>query len=183
MQAEKIKDEGYADMLRESQERIRSMSLIHENLYQSKDFANVNFKGYVETLINTLFRSHGVNVNKVKMNMTIEDIKLDLENAIPCGLIINELVSNSLKYAIPVGREGNVKISICSTDGDMLELLVADDGVGIPEGVDVRGSDTLGLYLVTMLGERQLEGEVELNREGGTKCRIRFKRQEYKPRL
>ncbi|TET77677.1 PAS domain S-box protein, partial [candidate division TA06 bacterium] len=183
MQAEKIKDEGYADMLRESQERIRSMSLIHESLYQSKDFANVDFKGYVGTLVNSLFRSHGVNVNKVKINMTIEDIKLDLENAIPCGLIINELVSNSLKYAFPAGREGAVAIVIHSTGGDELELVVSDNGVGIPEDVDMKGAETLGLYLVTMLAERQLEGEVEFSREGGTKCRISFKRQEYKPRL
>jgi two-component sensor histidine kinase len=183
MQAEKIKDEGYADMLRESQERIRSMSLLHEKLYQSKDFANVDFKGYVETLVNSLFRSYGVNVNKVKINIRIEDIQLDLENAIPCGLIINELISNSLKYAFPEGREGAVAIDFRSIAGDELELVVADNGVGIPEDVDIKGSETLGLYLVTMLGERQLDGEVEFSREGGTKCRIRFKRQEYKPRI
>lgn len=183
MQAEKIKDEGYADMLRESQERIRSMSLLHEKLYQSQDFANVDFKGYVETLVNSLFRSHGVNVNKVKVNMVIEDIKLDLENAIPCGLIINELISNSLKYAFPESGEGEISLGLSSTAGDEFELVVADNGVGIPEDVDIKGAETLGLYLVTMLGERQLDGEVEFSREGGTKCLIRFKRQEYKPRI
>ena len=183
LQAEKMKDEGYANLLMESQERIRSMSLIHEQLYRSPDFVNVDFKAYVNSLVTALFRSHVTDVNKVKMNMILEDVQIDIENAIPCGLIINELVSNCLKHAFPAGREGEITILLRTSGKEDIEFSVSDDGIGLPEELDLKKVETLGLYLVAMLVERQLDGEVKLNREGGTEFQVRFRKLKYEPRI
>ena len=182
-QADKIEDKPYANMFEESQNRIKSMALIHERLYQSKDFSNIDFNKYVETLLNELFISFGVNRNRVKMTINIKDVSFDLENAIPCGLILNETVSNSLKYAFPKNREGEIKISLWAVNGDALELIIGDDGVGIPENVDLENAESLGLYIIKMLTEYQLGGVIELNREKGTEYHIKFKRQLYKKRM
>jgi two-component sensor histidine kinase/ABC-type amino acid transport substrate-binding protein len=183
LQADRFEDKGYAEMLKESQLRIQSMSLIHEKLYQSKDYANIDFKGYVKSLATNLFQSNGVNPDRIKLDLTLENISLDLETAIPCGLIINELISNSIKYAFPEEREGEVSVALRSTDGDELELIVADNGVGLPEDIDIGKTETLGLYLVKMLTERQLDGRMDLNCDNGTEYRIRLKKQSYKQRI
>jgi two-component sensor histidine kinase len=159
------------------------MALIHERLYQSKDFANIDFTEYVKSLVNELFISHGVDRNKIKPKIEIEDVSLDMENAIPCGLIINEAVSNSLKYAFPEEKEGEIKISLRSFNDDQIELLIGDDGVGISKEVDIRNTETLGLHLIARLVEYQLSGEIELNRINGTEYHIKFKRQLYKKRI
>jgi two-component sensor histidine kinase len=177
LQADKVEDKKYADMFKEGEDRIRSMALIHEQLYQSKDFSNIDFGEYIKSLTNGLFASHGVDTNKIKLNVEIEDISFDLENAIPCGLIINELVSNSLKYAFPQGKEGKISISLRLINGDEFELSVSDDGVGIPEDLDIRNMASMGLDLVTILAEGQLNGKIDLNRTGGTRYHIRFKMQ------
>ncbi len=170
-------------MFTESQNRITSMALIHEKLYQSKDFANIDFNEYVKSLLNELFISHGVDTNNIKTKIEIGDVSLDLENAIPCGLIINEVVSNALKYAFPENREGEIRISFRSDNVDKIELIVGDDGVGISEEVDIRNTETLGLHLIVRLVEYQLGGEIELNRTKGTEYHIKFKRQLYKKRI
>ncbi len=182
LQADKIEDKKYADMLKESQNRILSMAFVHEQLYLSKNFANIDFGEYVKNFANGLFVSYGIDTNKVKLNIEIKDVSFDLENAIPCGLIINELVSNSLKHAFPQQEEGNISIALQSTNEDDLELTVSDDGVGIPEDLDIEQTDTMGLYLVKVLAE-QLEGKIELNRTEGTQFHFLLKRAKYKPRI
>ena len=183
LQAEKIEDKNYANMLQESQNRILSMALLHEQLYMSKDFANIDFSKYVKSLLNGLFISHGIDTNKVKLNIDITDVSFDIENAIPCGLIINELVSNSLKHAFPRQREGNISIILQSINEDELELTVSDDGVGIPEDLDVRAAESMGLHIVRVLAEQTLEGKMELNRTEGTRFHFQLKRSKYQPRI
>lgn len=183
LQADKIEDKKYANMLQESQNRILSMALVHEQLYLSKDFANIDFGEYVKSFVNGLFVSYGVDTNKVKLNIDIKDVSFDLENAIPCGLIINELASNSLKHAFPRQGEGNISIVLRATNEDDLELTVSDDGVGIPEDLDVRDTESMGLHLVRVLAEQTLEGKMELNRTEGTKFHFILKRSKYKPRI
>jgi two-component sensor histidine kinase len=107
LQAGKIEDKQYADMFKDAENRIRSMALIHEKIYQTKDFANIEFSEYAKSLTKDLFRFYGINAEKVKLRIEIGHVALGLDNAIPCGLIINELVSNSLKYAFPKDREGD----------------------------------------------------------------------------
>ena len=175
LQSAKIEDKKYVDMFKDSENRIRSMALIHEKLYQSKDFANVDFNGYVKSIANDLIRSYAVTPDKIKLNTKIEDVSLGLDNAIPCGLIINELISNSLKYAFPKDREGEINIVLRSINSDEIELTLSDDGIGIPAEIDIRETESLGLQLVQLLAEDQLEGNIELDREAGTAFRIRFK--------
>jgi PAS domain S-box-containing protein len=174
LQSDKIKDQQYVEMLKESQDRIKSMALIHEKLYQSKDFANIDFDGYVKALVNSLFVSHGANPDKIASKIEIKDISLGLDYAIPCGLIINELVSNSLKYAFPNEREGEIGIGLQKTSENEVELTVSDNGIGIPEELDFGTIESLGLDLVKVLAEHQLGGKIELKRAGGTSFSIRF---------
>jgi two-component sensor histidine kinase/HAMP domain-containing protein len=183
LQSDYTKEKQYSEMLEDSQSRIKSMALIHEKLYQSEDLTNIDFNGYVKDLGNRLFGSHGVSPEKIALNIEIEDVSLGLENAIPCGLIINELVSNSLKHAFPQEREGEIRITLRSINGDEIELTVSDNGVGIPEDLDLRNTESLGLHLVTILSEDQLDGKIELNRTGGTKFHIQFKREIYRGRV
>lgn len=176
LQADKIEDKKYADMFKEGEDRIRSMSLIHEKLYQTQDFANINFGEHIKSLVDGLFVSYGVDTDKVSLNIDIKDVSIDLENAIPCGLIINELVSNSLKYAFPQGREGKISIALRPFNEDELELTVSDDGVGISEDLDIEKTDTMGLTLVKVLAGHQLDGKIDLDRTEGTQFNIKFKR-------
>ena len=151
------------------------MSLIHKTLYQSKDFAHIDFNGYVKTIANDLIRSYAVNADRIKLHTEIENIPVELDHAIPCGLIINELISNALKYAFPKDEGGTIKITFRSTNDDVVELTVSDDGIGIPEEIDIGKTESLGLQLVRILAEDQLEGTLELQRDRGTAFKVRFK--------
>ena len=175
LQSVKIKDKKYAGMFKDSENRIKSMALIHETLYRSKDFASIDFNGYVKSIANPLIRTYAVNPDRIKLNIRIEDISLGVDNAIPCGLIINERISNALKYAFPKDGIGEIKINLRSMSRDEIELTVSDDGIGIPEEVDIKKTESLGLQLVHILAEDQLDGTLELQRDRGTAFKIRFK--------
>ncbi len=175
LQAENIKDENYLGVFKDSYNRIKTMSLVHEKLYQSKDFTNINFKDYINDLVNSICQSHFIDKDIISLNMQIEDVYLGIDTAIPCGLVINELVTNSLKYAFPDGRKGEIRINLRRNDSKGFELIVADNGISIPENIDFRNTDTLGLRLVSILVEDQLLGEVNMDRSRGTEFRIKFR--------
>ncbi len=183
LQSKNVKDKKYADMFKESRDRIRSMALVHEILYQTESFADIDLKEYVRNLVISLFRSYGARPDKIALKIEVEDVSLELERAIPCGLIINELVSNSLKYAFPENRDGEIRVALYSINEDELVLEVSDNGISISEELDIRNIESMGLYLVTMLSEKQLEGKIELNRVDGTNFHIRFKKRIYKARI
>jgi two-component sensor histidine kinase/putative methionine-R-sulfoxide reductase with GAF domain len=183
IQAANIKDKQYADMFKESHDRIKSMGLVHEKLYQSEDFANVDFKGYVKSIANSLFRSYGIDTNKIKAKIEIGDVSLGVDTAVPCGLLINELVSNSLKHAFPEERNGEIRIALRSINEDEFELIVSDDGIGIPQDLDIKNTESFGMELISILAEDQLDGQIELDRTAGTRYQIRLKRQKYRPRI
>ena len=174
LQADRVKDKHYREMLGDSMGRIKTMALIHEKLYKAKDLAKVDFNDYLKDMINSMFMSYGLSSHKVALKTDVEDVAFGIDTAIPCGLIINELVSNSLKYAFPEAREGEIKVSLRRNDKAEVELTVSDNGVGMPEDVDFRKTDSLGLNLVnTLVG--QLQGKIELYREKGTEFIITFK--------
>ncbi|MFH1673562.1 MAG: histidine kinase dimerization/phosphoacceptor domain -containing protein [Pseudomonadota bacterium] len=175
LQSKYIKDEKDVEMFRESQNRIKSMALVHEKLYQSQDLANIDFNEYVKHLANILFRSYGIDTEKIALKLDIEDVIIEVDIAIPCGLIVNELVSNSLKYAFTEDGKGEVKITLHSTDENEMELTVSDDGVGVPKDLDFRNTESLGLKLVNIL-TNQIRGRLDLERSKGSKFYIRFKR-------
>ncbi|HYH03316.1 MAG TPA: histidine kinase dimerization/phosphoacceptor domain -containing protein, partial [Bacillota bacterium] len=174
LQSAFLNDQHVVELFEESQNRIKTMALVHEKLYQSNDLAKINIKDYVMHLTNSLFRSYGISVERVRLELEIEEIRLGIDAAIPCGLIINELMSNVLKYAFPGERTGSVKVSIKHSGPRKIELIVADDGVGIPPEVDVENTDSLGLQLIRTLGQEQLQGQVFLKRDSGTEFRIVF---------
>ncbi len=181
LQSSRFKDEKILKMFEESQERIRSMALIHEKLYQSKDLAKVNFSEYIKSLTDRLFQSYRIDPNKVTLEMNIEDVSLDINSGIPCGLIINELVSNSLKYAFPDSKEwedggkpkGKIHISLRSEDKGKFSLCVSDNGVGLPEDFDLQNTNSFGLQLVMTLTE-QLHGTIDIQKKEGTTYKITF---------
>lgn len=175
LQSKHISGKKNLELFKESQNRVKSMALIHEKLYQSQDLASINFKEYLNTLIIGLFRSYQAQSGHVELKLEVGDISLGVDSAIPCGLIINELVSNSLKYAFPNGREGVISVVLRSLNKKDVELVVSDNGVGIPEDLDFRNTKSLGLHLVTILAEDQLEGEIKLSRDKGTEFQIKLR--------
>ncbi|HYN44501.1 MAG TPA: PAS domain S-box protein [Candidatus Limnocylindrales bacterium] len=174
-QAQYIKDKNVIEIFTESQNRILSMSLVHEKLYQSKDLAKIDFYNYINDLAANLFQIYVVNPGKITLTMNIENIQLDIDLAIPCGLIANELVTNSLKYAFPAGTKGEITIAFSKKEENMLEFVISDDGIGFPKDLDFRKTDSLGLHLVTILAENQLHGEINLIRGKGTEFQIKFR--------
>ena len=178
LQSEHIKDEQSLATIRESQSRIKSMALVHEQLYQSKGLARVDFAEYIQNLATYLFRSYGVNPDAITLKINADDVSLGIDTAIPCGLIISELVSNSLKHAFPAGkaggdRESEIRINLHADDDNKLTLIVSDNGVGLPRDLDFRNTESFGMHLVNTL-TRQLEGTIELDRSGGTAFEITF---------
>ena len=125
------------------------MALIHEKLYQSQSLANIDFSDYVKSLADDLFRSYRHNTTGIQLNFQMDDISLDLDHAVPCGLILNELMTNALKYAFPNGRNGTIYVELRVNPGQVLSLRVADDGVGFPADFDIHKTKSLGLQLVT----------------------------------
>jgi len=174
IQSQNIEDKKYKDLFIDSQNRILSMSFIHEKLYQSENFAQINFKEYINEIVSNIFSSYSQNTN-IKIDIDVDDIQINMDYAVPCGLIINELVTNSFKYAFPDGRQGKIQISAKSNDNNMIQLSISDDGIGIPKDLDIRNTKSLGLDLVTSIAEGQLQGEIILNREKGTEFQINFR--------
>ena len=162
-------------MIKSSQDRVRSMALIHEKLYQSKNLTQVDFSRYVQSLTSHLFTSYGIEPELVKLNVDIKNIHLDISTAIPCGLIISELVSNSLKHAFPGRKRGEIKIAMRDLSESEIELVVSDNGAGLPKEMDIRKTSSLGLRLVKLLAEDQLHGKIKLERKAGTRFHIKTK--------
>lgn len=173
LQAGQIQDPLTLEMIGSSQQRIASMALIHERLYRSDELARVDFSIYVRDLTDNLFEGYQGASQRVQLHMDVEQVLLGIDEAIPCGLIINELVLNALKHAFPDEREGTLSISFHRLGDRENQFVVRDDGVGLPPELDLETVDSLGVSLVAIL-VRQLGGTLELNREGGTEYRIAF---------
>ena len=181
LQSSQSKKNNINDLYRESQNRIQSIALIHENLYHSDDLAHINFKAYVKGLITDLFDSYGVNPKKIRMNLNIEDITLGIETAIPCGLIINELVSNSLKHGFRYVETGMVSVDIKKISKTEFKLKVIDTGSPFPDDTNVFSNDSLGLELIRNLVE-QLDANLSFKKDI-KEFIIIFKELEYKERI
>jgi len=159
MKAELVSEASLREVLLESRRRVESMAMIHERLYSHEDFDRLDFQQYVEVLARELFSAYGLDSGLVRLRLDLEPVSLDLNQAIPCGLILNELVSNCLKHAFPDGRPGEILVALRQND-DRVTLRVADDGVGLNPDVDWRKSQSLGLRIVNILA-RQLKGTVQ----------------------
>jgi len=176
-QAETLPDPGLRAPFEESIRRLRSMSLIHERLYQSDALGSMDFGGYTESLSNFLFRSYEI-TGRIRIRVEADPCTLNIDTAVPCGLILNELISNALKHAFPDGHTGEVVVTLRSVPGGRFCLGVHDDGVGLPEGFDPARTTSLGMQLVTSL-TRQIKGTLTITRDRGTGFRIEFKELTY----
>jgi len=174
LQSDYIEGEGSRRYIRESQDRIRSMALVHEQLYKSEDLSVIDFACYVDELVMSLYRSSVVDQEKICAVVEVRDIELGIDQAIPCGLIINELVSNSLKHAFPGNRRGSLSIRGSMDEGGHVCLTVSDTGVGLPQGFDISTSESLGLQIVNLL-TKQLHGSLDIRGDEGMSVCIRFK--------
>jgi len=173
LQAAKATEPETLEILDESQRRIKSMALIHEKLYRSSSLAEIDFGDYIKSLIDELRRMYNVADGVITITVEIENVQLGVDTAIPCALIVNELVSNSLKHAFPDGPAGEVTIALQRANGAHT-LTVADNGVGFPADLDFRTTDSLGMQLVVTL-VNQLDGTITLDRTKGTTFIITFK--------
>jgi len=172
LQTEFVKDEKTIALIRESQNRIKAMALIHEKIYQSKSLDRIDYGDYLKKITQSLFESYSVSPKKITMKIHAKDIVLHIDKAIPCSLIINELVSNSFKHAFPNDRTGVVQIDV-KLEGDTVHLLYSDNGVGLPESVALDRTESLGMRLIAGLTQ-QLKGTVEIQRGEGTTFVITF---------
>lgn len=175
LQSEKARDTDSMSLFKDSQERVHSMAMVHEYLYQSKDLSRINFTAYVTSLVRNLSRAYGFPTTNDNLQVNVEPIFLNLDTAIPCGLLLTELVSNALKYAYPPGQAGPVGVVFRSPAEGVYELTVWDRGRGLPPDLDWESTTSLGLRLVHLLTE-QLHGQIRLEKKNGTRFIIQFKK-------
>jgi two-component sensor histidine kinase len=172
LQSESLDDPQLLAHFQESQHRVRAMALIHETLYQARDLAHVDFAQYVRALAADLLQAYAVDTARITLQTQTQEVWLDIDTAIPCSLILNELVTNAVKHAFPDGRPGEIHLDLRAEPG-RTTLQVRDTGVGVPDGLDVRQAESLGWQLVGMLTE-QLGGTIDLNRAEGTAVTLTF---------
>ena len=149
------------------------MSAVHETLHGSQNLSEIDLKSYLSKITNSIFQTYATDHRKVKLNNNVEYSPISINQAYPLGLITNELITNSLKYAFPDNLNGEITVSVKKLDKE-LELTVMDNGIGMPVGLDWKNSSTLGLKLVRTLVENQLEGAIDMESNNGTKFIIKF---------
>ena len=173
LQSDYIKDPESLQVFAESRNRVRSMALIHEKLYQSHDLARIDFADYLRSLTRNLQSSFSKKSASVQIGVEVEDLMLGVDSAVPCGLIVNELVTNCFKYAFPGDRSGKIQITMTRGSSEGLKLSVSDNGVGFPKDVDFKNTNSLGMQIINTLAE-QLDGTIHMSNGVGTKFEICF---------
>jgi len=177
------KDENVVSIFKAMENRIQTMALVHQKLYQSQNLSKINMREYISDLTYLLYMSYNISSEKINMTLNVDDITVLIDTAIPCGLLINELVSNAFKYAFPDDKKGDVIISIKKIKDDIIELKVSDNGIGLPIGFDASTSETLGCKLLYTLAEGQLQGDVNYYNDNGVTCIITFRDNFYSERI
>jgi PAS domain S-box-containing protein len=172
LQSLHIEDVQAKIAFQETKDRILSMALVHQQLYRSEDFSNINYKEYAKTMVTNIFDASG-NTKNIRLHFDLDDISISIDKAIPCGLVLNELVTNATKHAFPENRTGNIQIIMKSLKGNMCELIVKDDGVGIDKNINIFEMKTMGLVLINLL-IGQIDGTLNVASNNGTEFRIAF---------
>ena len=181
LQSLRMEDETAQAILAESQQRVRSMALIHETLYQSDKLDEIDLSRYIDRLASNVFGVFSVSFGRINLENEANGISLDIGEAVPCGIILNELITNTLKYAFPDNRSGKIVITVRQDSDNWIELVFSDSGVGLPENLDLNNSSTMGFFLVNLMVE-QLHGVKQVNRDQGTEFVIRWPRSEGQSR-
>ncbi|MEA2004094.1 MAG: PAS domain S-box protein [archaeon] len=177
MQAKATKNKDITQILSESKNRINTMALIHSQLYENKDLSKINMKGFISRLLKQLFQSYNIRNTKISQNIHIGNYQFPIDTAIPVGLIVNELLTNSIKHGFTGRKEGKIDIALTASKKGEYTLIVSDDGIGLPTGFDIDKSKTLGLHLIKILVENQLQGTMKITCKRGkeTAFKINFK--------
>ncbi len=175
-----VHEEETKEVLQDSQRRVKSMAMVHEKLYRAGDLSHIKFKEYTEKLVSDIFSTYNRRTGDIKFILNMDEIELNMETAIPLGLIINELVTNSLKFAFPE-NEGSITIELENNNGQFV-LTVADDGIGLPPDFDLNKTHSLGLRLVNSL-VIQLDGEISMDSSQGAEYKITFRELDYSGRF
>jgi two-component sensor histidine kinase len=178
LQLKFVKDKTAANFISESMNRITSISIIHELFYKYKDITKIEFNNYICKIVSHLFNVYGVDSSKISAEYNLTGISLGIDTAIPCGLIINELLTNCLKYAFPDVRKGKILIEMKKNENDTISLILKDDGIGMPDNFDMANPPSMGMQLVLTL-VKQMDGNIELERNKGTKFVINFPATKY----
>jgi two-component sensor histidine kinase len=174
LQSKRIRDEMILGALQDTESRIKSMALIHEQLYRSDDFSRIDIAKYVERLLDTLTPHHLKRPGSIGITTQVDQVSLTVGTALPCSLLINELVTNCLKHAFPDGRKGRIQVEFIEISSNRYRIVVADNGVGLPEDLDLHNTKSLGLQLVVNLVELQLRGNIDLSVNNGTTVTVEF---------
>lgn len=172
LQSGYIKDEVTLKAVKDGQNRVRSMALVHEKFYQANELTEIDFGEYVEKLSQFLYQSYGDKTDRINVIVESDRVSLDMDTAMPCGLLVNEIVSNAYKYAFPGSMEGEIKIQLSRNDGKVT-MKISDNGIGLPEGFSIENAESLGMQLIQALTS-QIDGELSVSREGGASFTITF---------
>jgi two-component sensor histidine kinase len=183
LQSSYLDDDHTRQIFQETENRIRSMALVHDKLYQSKDLSKIDFGEYITDLANSLMANYQVSKEEISLRLEVENITVNIETAMPGGLIINELITNALKYAFPAERKGTISVSLKKSTDGAIDLRVADDGIGLPPDFDMRNTTSLGMKIITNIAEIQLQGTLELHKDRGTEIRLCFHEPHYEIRI
>ncbi len=183
LSSDRTKDAPTRAVFRDVIDKIGAMSLVHQKLYESNDLSNIDMSEYVRDLAALLVSSYGVPPGKVAIEVDIEDVSLPIDTAIPCGLVLAEIVSNSLKYAFPEERAGRIRISMSHAEGDAMELRISDDGVGLPAGFALASDKKMGMETAFTIVTHQMRGEIEFSSQAGLAYRIKFRSDLYQQRV
>jgi PAS domain S-box-containing protein len=178
-----IKDEQMKNILHEMKNRIQTIALVHQKLYQSQNLSRVDLKEYITDLVNLLINSYAAEQDKITFTLNLENINVLIDTAVPCGLIINELISNSYKHAFPGDMKGNIDIRLKKLEEDTIELVISDNGIGIPDGFNLLGKNTLGMQVFYNIATEQLMGDVKVDSSCGLTFTIHFKDISYEERV
>ncbi|MDH3972942.1 MAG: response regulator [Deltaproteobacteria bacterium] len=183
LQSQFIDDDILSNILKKTESRIMSMALVHDMLYKSKSLFLIELGQFIRELsINMQERYSSLN-NNISFHFDLSEIPLNIDSAIPCGLVINELLANALMYAFPGGRAGSVSVAVSREKDDMIKITIADNGIGMPQGFDLKHVDSYGLKIASSIVEKQLQGNIEIVRSAGTAYEITFKEKDYKIRV
>ncbi len=178
-----LEGEGAKTVFKDVVNKIVAMSLVHQKLYESRDLSNIDLADYIRDLVALLMNSYGVSSEKVGIDLDLEDATMLIDTAIPCGLVISEIVANALKYAFPNDRKGRIGIELKKAEGDFVEIRIADDGIGVPEGFQVATHGKMGMKTLFTMVTHQLQGSIQFNTIGGVAYVIRFKGKLYDERV
>lgn len=178
-----LQEKSEIHFLRSIKNQIQSMALVHQKLYESKDLSRINLKDYIKDLSMSMFNGYNISSDKVLLNYSLEDVDLSIDCSVSCGLVLHEIISNCFTHAFPKGNKGEISITLSVSKEKEIEISVADNGIGLPEGFDIRHSKSLGMQIIANVVDYQLKGAVEVKIEKGAEFKIKFKEVLYKKRI